>query len=89
MLIFYEQRSKIMHLADEVKLSLVTAACLLALAIVSKNILNVQLDFISQYGPLWIFIFYIISRSRASVSVLTWSSLIIFVTVAILILNAV
>ncbi len=76
-----------MPLPDEIKVSLVTAACLLALAIISKNILNVQLDFISQYGPLWIFIFYIISRSRASVSVLAWSSLIIFVTAAILILN--
>ncbi len=78
-----------MPMADEIKVSLVTAACLLAIAFVSKNILNVQLDFLSQYAPLWIFIFYIISRSRATVSVLTWSSLIIFVTATILILNTI
>ena len=49
-----------MKLSDEVKVSLVTAVCILALAIVSKNILNVQLDFISLYGPVMVFIVYII-----------------------------
>lgn len=76
-----------MHLADEVKVSLVTAACLLALAIISKNIIHVQLDFVSLYGPLWVFILYLISKNRATVGVFAWSSLIIFVTAAILIFH--
>jgi len=38
-------------LAGEVKVSLVTATYILALAIISKNILHMQLDFISQYVP--------------------------------------
>jgi EamA domain-containing membrane protein RarD len=80
-----------MKLSDEVKVSLVTAVCILALAIVSKNILNVQLDFISLYGPVMVFIVYIIlkdnvKKSEIGYSPLIWSLVIIFMTAAILIL---
>jgi len=83
-----------MKLSDEVKVSLVTAFCILALAIVSKNILNVQLDFISQYGPSWMFIAYIITKgedkkSKICCSTLFWSLAIIIVTAAILLLYAI
>jgi len=81
-------------LADEVKVSLVTVACILALAIISKNVLHVQLDFISQYVPTWMVIAYIITRektkkSKNSSSPLFWSLAIILVTAAILILYAI
>jgi EamA domain-containing membrane protein RarD len=80
-----------MKLSDEVKVSLVTAVCILALAIVSKNIINVQLDFISLYGPVMVFIVYIIlkdnvKKSKIYFSPLIWSLAIIFMTAAILIL---
>jgi len=82
-----------MKLRDETKVSLVTAACVLLLAIVSKNILKAQLDFISLYGPVWVFIAYIITKdkvkkSKICCSPLFWSLAILFVTLAILILYA-
>ena len=81
-----------MKLTDEVKVSLVTAVCILSLAIVSKNVLNVQLDFISLYGPVWIYIAYIITREKSkkakSCSPLFWSLAIIIATIAILVLYA-
>ncbi len=76
---------------DESKVSLVTVVCLLLLAIVSKNVLNVQLDFVSLYGPVWVYIAYISTReearkSKTCGSPLFWSLAIILVTLAILIL---
>jgi hypothetical protein len=41
----------IMKLADEVKVALVTAACLLGIAIIFKNVLHVQADFIISNSP--------------------------------------
>ena len=41
----------IMKLADEVKVALVTAACLLGIAIILKNVLHVQADFIVSNSP--------------------------------------
>ncbi len=78
---------------DEVKVSLVTAVCILALAIIPKNVLNVQLDFITLYGPVWVYIAYIITKdnvkkSKICSSSLFWSLAIIFVTLAILALYA-
>ena len=81
-------------LSGEVKVSLVTAACILALAIISKNVIHVQLDFISQYGPVWMFIVYIITRERAKESkvcgsTLFWSLAIALITVLVLIVYAI
>ena len=73
---------------DEVKVSLVTAVCILALAIISKNVLNVQLDFITQYGPVWVYIAYISTKDKTKKSKY-WSLAIILVTLAILALYAV
>lgn len=78
-----------MKLSNDVRVSLVTAVCILGLAIVSKNVLNVQLDFISLYGPVWVYIVYIITRdktgkSKTCSSPLFWSLAIIAVTLAIL-----
>jgi len=53
-----------MKLANEIKISLVTVVCILALTVISKNILHVQMDFISQYAPIWMFVVYIITRER-------------------------
>lgn len=53
-----------MRLASEIKVSLVAAICVLALAIISKYSLNAELDFVSQYGPVWIYITYVITRNK-------------------------
>jgi len=83
-----------MKLSNEVKVSLVTAICILALAVISKSVLRVQLDVISFYGPVWIYIAYIISKdeikkSKICNSPLFWSLMIILVTIAILVLYAI
>jgi len=83
-----------MTLSDEAKVSLVTAGCILTLAIVSKNVLRVQLDFISSFGPVWVFIAYIITKdsvknSKICCNPLFWALAIIVVTAAILILYAI
>lgn len=82
-----------MKLPDEAKVSLVTAVCILALAIISKNILNVQLDLISQYGPVWLLIAYLCTKdtkkSKICCSPLFWSAAIILVTAAILAVYAI
>jgi len=74
----------IMKLSDEVKVSLVTAACVLGIAITFKNILHVQADFIVANSPVYLFIVYIITRGQVKKSKcdkpLYWSLVIIFVT---------
>lgn len=81
-----------MRLTDELTVSLVTGVCILALAIVSKYFLDVELDFISQYGPVWIYIAYIIAKDearRSKRSTLFWSAAIVLATLAILALYAI
>ncbi len=78
-----------MKLPAEIKVSIVTAACILALAVITKNVLDVQLDFISQYAPSWMFIVYIITRGQEKKfrhEALYWSAAIIAVTAAVLVL---
>ncbi len=78
-------------LFDEVKVSLVTTVCILALAVLSKNVFNIQLDFISQYGPVWMSMVYIITREKTKRSKICdspvfWSLAIVPITLAILVL---
>ena len=73
-----------MRMADEIKVALVTAVCVLGVAIIFKNVLHVQADFIVSNGPSYLFIVYIITRGQAKKSKcdkpLYWSLAIIFVT---------
>ena len=81
-----------MRLTGDLTVSLVTAVCILALAIVSKYFLDVELDFVSQYGPVWIYIVYVIGKDearRSKRSTLFWSAAIIAATVAILAVYAI
>ena len=82
-----------MKLSDEMKVSLVTGVCVLALAIVSKYFLEAELDFVSQYGPVWIYMAYTLTRgknqgSRICRSALFWSLLTALVTLSILLIYA-
>lgn len=77
-------------LSDEVKLSLVTAICLLGMAIISKNILNVQMDFISANGPFYVFFIYLLTKNQKSKcnKPLYWNLAIILVTISTIFLYA-
>ncbi len=81
-------------LSNDSKVSLVVVICILALAVISKNVLQVQIDFLSLFGPIWVYIAYVVTRdkqkeSKTCSSPLFWSLAIIFVTLAILILYAI
>ena len=74
----------------QVRVALVAAAaCLLAEAVIAKNVLDVELDFISQLAPMWIFISYQLSGLRDRTSEIAFVAAIILVTVAILVAYAV
>ena len=81
-----------MRLTGDLTVSLVTAVCILALAIVSKYFLDVELDLVSQYGPVWIYIVYVIGKDearRSKRSTLFWSAAIVLATLAILVVYAI
>lgn len=82
-----------MKLSGEIKVSLVAALCVVALAFISRYTFHTKLDFISQYGPVWVYVAYLISRNKAGTSKicrspLFWSLAMILVTIAILALYA-
>jgi len=83
----------IIKLANEVKVALVTAACVLGIAIIFKNVLHVKADFIILNSPVYLFIVYIITRGQAKKSKcdkpLYWSLAIIFVTSLIIALYSI
>ncbi len=73
----------------QVRVALVAAACLLVAAVVAKNVLEVELDFVSQFAALWILLAYQLSGRRDRTSEIAFTAVIILVTVAILVLYAV
>lgn len=82
----------ITRLTDDLTVSLVTGVCILARAVVSNYLLDVELDFDSQYGPVWIYIVYVIGRDearRSQRSTLLWSATIVIATLAILVVYAI
>jgi len=79
-----------MRLTAEIRVSLVAGICVLALAIISKYFLEAELDFVSQYGPVWIYITYVITRNKKEKSEarnrpLFWSLAMIIATALILV----
>lgn len=73
----------------QVRVGLVAAACLLVEAVIAKNVLDVELDFMSQLAPMWIFIVYQLSGLRDRTSEIGFMISIVLVTAAILVLYAV
>jgi hypothetical protein len=81
-----------MGLPSEVKVALVTAACVLSIAIVFKNVLFVQADFIVSNSPSYLFILYVLtgaSKKQKCGNPLYWSLAIIFVTLLTITLYAI
>ena len=73
----------------EVVVSRVAGACLLVEAVIAKNVIDVELDFFSQFAPLWIFIAYLVSGLRDRTSEIAFITVIILATAAILVSYAV
>jgi hypothetical protein len=78
-------------MSDEMKLSLVTGGCVLALAVVAKWLLAVRLDFIAQFAPIWIYVAYLAipkNEGQRRGSWLAWSALIVVITAAVALVYA-
>ncbi len=72
-----------------ITVALVAAACLLVEAVIAKNVIDVELDFFSQFAPLWIFIAYLVSGLRDRRSEIAFVAATVLATAAVLILYAV
>ena len=76
--------SKEMKVPDEIEVALVTAACVLGLAVAFKNVFNVNAPFLfSTAAPMYPFILYLITRptaQRLKHDALLWSAVIVFVS---------
>ena len=75
-------------MGPELLLSLVVAACLLVQAVVAKNVLEVELDFFSQFAALWVYIAYLVTGLRDRSSSIAFAFAAIGVTAAVLALYA-
>jgi hypothetical protein len=73
----------------QVVVSLVAAACLLVEAVIAKNVIDVELDFFSQFVPVWIFIAYVVSGVRDRTSEIAFIAVIVLATAAVLVLYAI
>ena len=69
--------------------SLVAGACLLVEAVIAKNVIDVDMDFFSQFVPMWIFIAYLVSGFRDRTSEIAFIAVIILATAAVLVLYAI
>ncbi|MGE0134744.1 MAG: hypothetical protein AB7L91_10680 [Dehalococcoidia bacterium] len=68
----------------EVRPALLTAVVLLAQAVVARNVLDVELDIVSQFAPLYVFIAYQASRLRTRSAELAFSATVVLVSLAVL-----
>jgi len=72
----------------QVRIALLAAVALLVEAVVAKNVLDVRLDFISQFAGLWIFIAFQVSGRRDRLAELAAGAAIVVATAAVLIVYA-
>ncbi len=93
-----------MRATDKAKVAVVIAACLIGLTVVLKNVLNIPADVLSQDIVLYIFIYGIFfvtlnfteeaprketASRRTYDNPWVWSAVVIVVTLAIIVVNAV
>ena len=72
-----------------VVVALVAAGCLLVEAVIAKNVIEVDLDFFSQFVPMWIFIAFLVSGLRDRTSEIAFTAVIVLATAVVLVLYAV
>ena len=73
----------------QIMVALVAAVCVLVEAVIAKNVIDVELDFFTQFAPIWILIAYLVSGLRDRASEIAFIAVIILATAAILVLYAV
>lgn len=73
---------------SEVRVALVAAVCLLAEAVVAKNVLDVRLDAVSQLAAMWVWLVYSWVGRRDRVAELGAMAVAILATAAIFVLYA-
>lgn len=71
------------------RLSLLVAACLLVEAVVAKEVLDVRLDYVSQFAPLWVYVLAEQAPPARASSSAAVAAAVVAVTVAVLVLYAV
>lgn len=72
----------------EVRPAIVTAIVLLAQAVIAKNVLDIELDIVSQFAPLYVFIAYQVSQLRTRSAELAFTATAVLVSAATLALYA-
>ena len=72
----------------EVWVALVTAVVLLAQAVIAKNVLEAELDVVSQYAALWVFVAFLISGERGRAAEIGTAVAVVAVACAVLVLYA-
>ena len=72
----------------EVRVALVTAVCVLVQAVLAKNLLEVEVDILTQLAPFWVFIAFLVSGLRDRAAELGFTVAIVGVTAAVLVLYA-
>ncbi len=74
-------------MSEEMILSLLTAVCVLALAVVSRWVSARPIDLVTQFAPIWIYCTYLATRqqkaARSRRRVWFWSLLILAITAAV------
>jgi hypothetical protein len=72
----------------QVRIALLAALALVVEAVVAKNILDVRLDFISQFAALWVFIAFQVSGRRDRLAEIAAGVAVVVATAAVLIVYA-
>lgn len=72
----------------QVRVAIVTAVALLAQAVIAKNVLDVKLDFFSQFAAFWVFIVFEVAGVRSRTVELLTSLVIVLVAVGVLLVAA-
>jgi hypothetical protein len=62
--------------------------CLVSEAVIAKNVIDTELDFISRFAPFWAFIAYLVTGLCDRVSEISFMAAIVVTTVSVLILYA-
>jgi hypothetical protein len=72
----------------QVRVAILAAVALMVQAVIAKEVLEVELDFVSQFAALWVFIVFQVSGERSRAAELGAAAAIVLVTAAILLLYA-
>ncbi|MGE0601178.1 MAG: hypothetical protein AB7J35_17510 [Dehalococcoidia bacterium] len=73
----------------QVRVALVTAVVLIVQSVLAKNVLDLELDFLSQNAPLLVFIAFLLGGSRSRSTEIAFDVTIVAVSAALLLLYSI